>query len=53
MLYDYYNPEALVALPPADFNVQARPQSGSENYGASLQCAFPREHSNIKKGDIF
>src|ERR1022692_551164 len=24
VLYDYYNPEALVALPPADFNVQAR-----------------------------
>jgi CD109 antigen len=29
VLYDYYNPEALVALPPADFNVQARSQSGS------------------------
>jgi hypothetical protein len=26
VLYDYYNPEALVGLPPADFNVQARPQ---------------------------
>jgi hypothetical protein len=27
VLYDYYNPEALVALPPADFNVKAIPQS--------------------------
>jgi hypothetical protein len=22
VLYDYYNPEALVALPPADFNIK-------------------------------
>ncbi|HEY3975266.1 MAG TPA: alpha-2-macroglobulin family protein [Candidatus Sulfotelmatobacter sp.] len=27
ILYDYYNPEALVALPPADFNVKPSPQS--------------------------
>jgi hypothetical protein len=27
VLYDYYNPEALVALPPADFNIKATPQS--------------------------
>ena len=27
ILYDYYNPEALVALPPADFNVKAIPHS--------------------------
>jgi hypothetical protein len=27
VLYDYYNPEALVALPPADFNIKAIPQS--------------------------
>ncbi|MGA9043157.1 MAG: alpha-2-macroglobulin family protein [Terriglobales bacterium] len=27
VLYDYYNPEALVALPPADFNVKAIPHS--------------------------
>jgi hypothetical protein len=27
MLYDYYNPEALVALPPADFDIRAQPPS--------------------------
>jgi hypothetical protein len=27
VLYDYYNPEALVALPPADFIIKASPQS--------------------------
>jgi A-macroglobulin TED domain/Alpha-2-macroglobulin family/Carboxypeptidase regulatory-like domain/MG2 domain/A-macroglobulin receptor binding domain len=27
VLYDYYNPEALVALPPADFDIKAIPQS--------------------------
>ena len=27
VLYDYYNPDALVALPPADFNIKASPQS--------------------------
>jgi hypothetical protein len=27
VLYDYYNPEALVTLPPADFNITASPQS--------------------------
>jgi hypothetical protein len=27
VLYDYYNPEALVALPPADFNIKASPPS--------------------------
>ena len=27
VLYDYYNPEALVVLPPADFNIKAIPQS--------------------------
>jgi len=27
VLYDYYNPEALVALPPADFNIKPIPQS--------------------------
>jgi A-macroglobulin receptor binding domain len=27
VLYDYYNPDALVALPPADFIIKASPQS--------------------------
>jgi hypothetical protein len=27
VLYDYYNTEALVTLPPADFNLRASPQS--------------------------
>jgi hypothetical protein len=30
VLYDYYNPEAQVALPPADFNVQEQRQSAWE-----------------------
>jgi hypothetical protein len=29
VLYDYYNPEALVALPPADFNIQPSALSAS------------------------
>ena len=35
VLYDYYNPEAQVALPPADFNVQARPQTESVKTSAA------------------
>lgn len=27
VLYDYYNPEALVTLPPADFNIKPNPES--------------------------
>src|SRR3984957_7730810 len=35
VLYDYYNPEALVALPPADFNIKASSPSEPTTTGRS------------------
>jgi A-macroglobulin TED domain/Alpha-2-macroglobulin family/Carboxypeptidase regulatory-like domain/MG2 domain/A-macroglobulin receptor binding domain/Macroglobulin domain MG3 len=35
ILYDYYNPEAQVSLPPADFNIQAGPRAESAKTSAA------------------